>query len=328
MKDGDVVEVKGSAAKPYLVKLIAGIYSCSCAAWRNQSKAINNRTCKHIKKVLGTDAPVPVPEGKKEVFIPATEVLLAHSWDGIQDLTGWWMSEKLDGVRAYWDGTTFWSRLGNKFYAPDWFTNDLPKNLPLDGELWGGRGNFQEAVGTVKRQDFSGDWSKIQYIVFDTPTGIGTEGFESRQEFLENFISNYPHAHWKVTPQKKCKGLAHLKELLAKVEKKGGEGLMFRQPHSAYEHGRSSTLLKVKNFFDEEGVVVAHEPGKGKHKGRLGKLVVHRPDGIEFGVGTGFSDKERENPPTIGSKITYRYQELTAGGVPRFPSFISARDYE
>lgn len=116
--------------------------------------------------------------------------------------------------------------------------------------------------------------------------------------------------------------------MLSEVESKGGEGLMLRQPGSLYEHGRSHTLLKVKSFFDAEGEVIAHEPGKGKHKGRLGKLQVRAASGVEFGVGTGLSDKERENPPKIGSKITYRYQELTDAGVPRFPSFISARDYE
>lgn len=327
MKEGEVIEVKGSAAKPYQVKLIAGIVSCSCPAWRNQSKAINNRTCKHIKKVLGEAAPMIVPEKQKETFLPATEVMLAHPWDGVQDPTGWWMSEKLDGVRAYWDGENFWSRLGNKFFVPDEFKKNLPEDIHLDGELWGGRGYFQETVGTVKRQDYSGDWNKIVYVVFDCPS-YEQEHFEWRQNHLKYLFELHTSKHWKVLKQKECKNLKDLKEFLAKVEAKGGEGIMLREPNSFYEKGRSHTLLKVKNFYDEEGFVVGHEPGKGKHKGRLGKLVVRRPDGIEFGVGTGFSDKERESPPSIGSKITYRYQELTDGGVPRFPSFVSARDYE
>lgn len=327
MQDGDVVEVKGSAAKPYKVKLIAGIYSCDCPAWRNQSKAINNRTCKHIKKVLGSDAPASIEEVPKDIYLPATKVLLAHSWDTVQDLTGWWMSEKLDGVRAYWNGVDFYSRLGNKFYVPEELKKDLPKGLNLDGELWGGRGNFQTTVGTVKRQDYSGNWSKIKYIVFDS-TSLPDQDFEWRQKFLNQVAAESSSKFWQVLPQKKCNGTEHLKEILAKVEAKGGEGLMFRAPHSLYEEGRSSTLLKVKNFFDEEGIVIAHVPGKGKYKGRLGALTVRRPDGIEFGVGTGLSDKERETPPSIGSKITYRYQELSTAGVPRFPSFISARDYE
>jgi DNA ligase-1 len=97
---------------------------------------------------------------------------------------------------------------------------------------------------------------------------------------------------------------------------------MLRQPQSLYEVGRSTTLLKVKAFLDAEARVVEHLPGEGKHKGRLGALVVEMPGGKRFSVGTGFSDAERASPPPLGSLITYRYQELTDRGVPRFPSFL------
>ena len=100
---------------------------------------------------------------------------------------------------------------------------------------------------------------------------------------------------------------------------------MLRQPGSLYEARRSSTLLKVKRFHDAEATVLEHLPGAGRHKGRLGALAVQLPDGTNFSVGTGFSDAQRENPPSIGSTITFRYQELTDGGVPRFPSFVRVR---
>ena len=106
------------------------------------------------------------------------------------------------------------------------------------------------------------------------------------------------------------------------MESLGGEGLMLRQPGSRYEAGRSATLLKVKTFHDAEASVLEHIPGAGRHKGRLGALLVQLPDGTKFSVGTGFSDYQRENPPPVGSTITFRYQELTDGGVPRFPSFV------
>jgi len=105
----------------------------------------------------------------------------------------------------------------------------------------------------------------------------------------------------------------------------GGEGLMLRQPGSLYVAGRSATLLKVKNFQDAEARVLGHEPGAGRHKGRLGALLVELPNGKRFSVGTGFSDAERENPPPIGSVINFRYQELSEGGVPRFPSYVGVR---
>ena len=100
---------------------------------------------------------------------------------------------------------------------------------------------------------------------------------------------------------------------------------MLRRPGSRYESGRSQTLLKVKSFHDAEARVLQHQEGSGRHKGRLGALLVELEDGTKFAVGTGFSDAERENPPAIGSLITFRYQELSDGGVPRFPSFVGVR---
>lgn len=128
-----------------------------------------------------------------------------------------------------------------------------------------------------------------------------------------------------VLGQGRCEGTEHLRRALAEVEAQGGEGLMLRQPGTFYEVGRSSTLLKVKSFFDREAIVVAHQPGSGKHKGRLGALLVALPDGTQFSVGTGFSDAERRDPPPVGSVITFRYQELSDGGVPRFPSYVDIR---
>jgi len=97
---------------------------------------------------------------------------------------------------------------------------------------------------------------------------------------------------------------------------------MLRQPGSRYEPGRSATLLKVKRFHDAEAHVIDHQPGAGRHKGRLGALLVALPDGTELSVGTGFTDAQRNNPPAVGSTITFRYQELSDRGVPRFPSFV------
>jgi DNA ligase len=100
---------------------------------------------------------------------------------------------------------------------------------------------------------------------------------------------------------------------------------MLRRPGSRYESGRSSTLLKVKSFHDAEARVLEHQGGAGQHKRRLGAALVELDDGTRFAVGTGFSDAEREHPPAIGSVITFRYQELSDGGVPRFPSFVGVR---
>jgi DNA ligase-1 len=271
-------------------------------------------------RVRAITQPTTVPVRAAGVAPP---LLLAHSWDNITDLSGWWMSEKLDGVRAYWDGKSLISRLGNAFAAPKWFLDALPPVI-LDGELWGGRKRFQRTVSVVRRQDASDAWREITFVVFDAPHAPGS--FEERIEAARAALvaANVPHARFH--QHDLCRGLDHLREELARVESEGGEGLMMRRPGSRYEVGRSFTLLKVKTFHDAEGRVVSHLPGAGKHKGRLGALLLEMPDGTRFSVGTGFTDEERKSPPAVGAIVTYRYQELSDAGVPRFPSFIAIRD--
>jgi DNA ligase-1 len=324
LADGESCEMKGSAAQPYVIKNTGGVYSCSCPAWRNQSVAIESRTCKHIRKLrgdaaeqerVGTALPATTTSVKKD----APPLLLAQAWDNASDLSDWWISEKLDGVRAYWTGKQFLSRQGNLYHAPDWFTAGLP-DVALDGELWIDRGMFQRTVSVVRRQDKNDHWQDIRYVVFDAPAQ--KDPFEERMAFLNDVIASAESKFAAVLDQQRCRGENHLREKLAEIESLGGEGLMLREPASGYEIGRSSTLLKVKTFHDAEAVVIDHTAGRGKHKGRLGALVVQLPDGTEFNVGTGFSDAQRNDPPQIGSTITFRYQELSDGGVPRFPSFV------
>jgi DNA ligase 1 len=331
IRDGESVEMKGSAAKPYVLRNVGGVYSCSCPAWRNQSTAIEGRTCKHLRKYRGDEAekerlggelPKASRKKSKGPKKKAMPVLLAHSWDNTQDLTGWWISEKLDGVRAYWDGKQLLSRQGNLFHAPDWFIEALPKEA-LDGELWLARKEFQRTVSIVRRQDKSERWQDIKYLVFDAPDHEGT--FEQRQSHLKETIEALKSKYLVQVIHTKCTGVDHLNSELKRVEDLGGEGLMLRQAKSKYQTGRSSTLLKVKTFHDDEALVLKHQAGKGKHKGRLGALQVTLVNGTRFSVGTGFSDAERENPPPTGSFITFRYQELTKLGVPRFPSFLRIR---
>jgi DNA ligase-1 len=337
LNDGDSVEVQGSGTARYTLKNVGGVYSCSCPAWRNQSTGIERRTCKHLKAYRGESAELERVGAPPAVTIAAKAssssgaavkkdtappVLLAHTWENDIDLAGWWMSEKLDGVRAYWDGSTFVSRLGNRYFAPDWFTQGLPP-IPLDGELWVGRKQFQSTVSIVRRQDQSAEWKKVSYVVFDAPAR--NEPFEARMAFVEAEMARIASPYARAHTHEQCRDVAHLREELARVEALGGEGLMLRKPGSHYAVGRSSTLLKVKSFHDAEARVVEHSPGTGKHKGRLGALVVEMPDGTRFNVGTGFTDAERMSPPEIGALITYRYQELSDAGVPRFPSYVGVR---
>jgi DNA ligase-1 len=340
LADGESVEVQGSGSTRYRLKNVGGVYSCSCPAWRNQGGAPERRTCKHLRALrgeakeaerIGAEASAPKPAATRatadgasagEGVVPPP-LLLAHSWERDVDLTGWWMSEKLDGVRAYWDGARLISRLGNAFHAPEWFIAALPKDVPLDGELFTGRKRFQRTVSIVRRQDAGEVWREVSYVVFDAPSHGGP--FEERLRAIEATVARCDAAHVRAHPHEVCRGIEHLREELARVEALGGEGLMLRKPGSSYEVGRSSTLLKVKSFHDREARVVGHQPGAGRHAGRLGALLCELPDGTRFSVGTGLSDDERRDPPPIGAIITFRYQELSEDGVPRFPSYVGVR---
>jgi DNA ligase-1 len=345
LADGEATEMQGSGAKPYVLKNTGGVYSCSCPAWRNQSQGIEARTCKHLKKLRGEAAELArvaaagggstpkaaapgAPRARKAAAAKegAPPVLLAQTFaelDPPVDPAGWWMSEKLDGVRAWWDGKRFLSRLGNEYLAPAWFVEGLPEH-PLDGELWLGRKQFQPCVSIVRRQDRSEHWRRLRYVVFDAPALDAP--FEDRLAHCRAWQERARPPQAEVHPHQPCRDRAHLDAELARVEALGGEGLMLRQAGSRYVAGRSATLLKVKSFRDAEARVVGHLSGTGRHQGRLGALEVELPDGTRFSVGTGLSDAEREAPPPIGAVVSFRYQELSTDGVPRFPSYVGVRE--
>ncbi|KAI8819633.1 uncharacterized protein EV422DRAFT_558398, partial [Fimicolochytrium jonesii] len=357
LKDGDTVDCASkSSSAVYKIKRTGDHYYCTCPAWRNQGGVpINARSCKHLKEVLGdayesarcgqvnasassdgksTDAKrkrgnagaAAGPAAKKAKAI-APALILANSWDQVSgpDPTGWWVSEKLDGVRALWDPVRrqFVSRLGNPFTAPDWFIDAMPTNMSLDGELFCGRGKFSQTVSVVKTID-SKLWHTLKFHVFDAPS-LTTKQFERRLEDIASFFRANPAVHVHLVEQEKCTGKTHLLKRLKEVEEKGGEGLMLRKSQSLYEGKRSPTLLKIKSFYDAEAEVTGYEPGNGKHKGVCGALQCVMESGKRFKVGTGLADAQRRNPPKIGDIVTYRFQELTNDGVPRFPSYIGVR---
>ena len=283
-----------------LIGLAAGIFlACSLAA---------------KEKELAAASPEPARQTPR--------LLLANVWNPSIDPTGWWMSEKYDGLRGYWDGRKLWTRQGNLIHAPDYFVAELPRDIALDGELWIGHGKFEETISIVRSETPDDRWKGVRFMVFDAPQAKGT--FEERMQFLRVTL---PEANRfvRVVAQQRCQGAAQLLAERDRIVRLGGEGLMLRQPESAYEPGRSPTLLKVKPYDDAEATVIAHEPGKGKYAGKLGALRVRTDDGREFSIGSGLTDADRESPPPVGTVITYRFRGLTAKGLPRFPSYFRVR---
>ena len=238
-------------------------------------------------------------------------------------LEGYWVSEKLDGVRARWDGQELHTRNGYRIAAPAWFTRGFPEQ-PMDGELWIARGRFSAVSAAVRRhQPDMDEWRQIRFMIFDLPTSKAP--FRQRVEQMRQLIKASPSYTLGMIEQRPASSHDALMRKLDKVVARGGEGLMLHHGDSEYQAGRSQDLVKVKTWQDAEATVIAHREGNGKYTGMLGSLVVQRPDGRRFRLGSGFSDQERANPPPIGSRMTYKYYGLTATGLPRFASFLRAR---
>jgi DNA ligase-1 len=251
------------------------------------------------------------------------ELMLANVYRTDIDLADYWVSEKYDGIRAYWDGSTLQTRNGNRIHAPEWFTAHWPQT-PLDGELWIGRGQF-EAVSAAVRDEIADDaaWRDVQYMVFDLPAHPGP--FRLRLAALQALLSADSPSAPRVVPQWQVRDEHELLRQLDNIVASGGEGLMLHRGSSLYRAGRTDDLLKLKPYEDAEARVVGYVPGRGKYENMLGALQVERPDGLRFSLGTGFTDEQRRHPPAIGTWVTYAFHGLTANGVPRFARFLRVR---
>ena len=250
----------------------------------------------------------------------ALPLMLAGEAASDIDPAGYLVSEKLDGVRALWDGAQLRLRSGHAVPAPAWFTARLPAT-PLDGELWLGRGEFERLAGTVRRAEpVTADWRALSYQVFDLPGHGGP--FAERAARLQALSRALTWAQFAAVPQQRLDGPAALRRRLDEVVRGGGEGLVLHRADAYWQPGRSPALLKLKPLQDAEALVVGHLAGRGRHEGRLGALRVRLADGTEFSLGTGFSQAERASPPPLGSTVTFTYRGRTAAGVPRFASFL------
>ena len=274
-----------------------------------------------------------VDTAKKAKF----ELLKLSEYKG-QNVGGWLVSEKLDGVRAYWDGRNLRSRNGKILAAPGGWSAHFPP-FALDGELYTARGEFEKIQSIVMdKTPNEAAWSEIKFYVFDVPEAGG--GLLERLSELEKFIAKNPQAgqNLKIIKQVKVKDNAEFEAFAEAVIAKGGEGAVVREPNAPYERKRSKNALKYNKFKDAECEVTAINAGTGKYAGLMGSVTCKSlgatgsnpdeqiPHGVKFKVGSGFSDEERANPPKIGSIITYKYQNLTAKGVPRFPVFLRVRE--
>ncbi len=256
-------------------------------------------------------------------------LMLANVYHPGVTLADYWVSEKYDGVRGFWDGEKLLTRGGERVNAPAWFTAGWPKT-PMDGELWAGRGQFPKAVSTVRQQvPDDAAWRGLRFMVFDLPAQPGP--FTDRIPALNQIVAGIRQPWVVAAAQYRVAGHAALQAQLKKTIRLGGEGLMLHRGDSTYKGLRNDDLLKVKTHEDAEARVVGHVSGKGKNAGRLGALLVEMPaeggkPAQRFKLGTGLSDAQRQNPPPVGALVTYRYRGLNDSGIPRFASFMRVRE--
>jgi DNA ligase-1 len=248
---------------------------------------------------------------------------LANPYQGNENLPNYWVSEKYDGIRGYWDGHQLLSRSGKALNPPTWFVQGWPDS-PFEGELWAGLGQFEQAASVIQQKQAADNaWHAMRIMVFDMPTPAKT--FTERIHLYQDLVKHIGTPWVQAVTQSQATSHADLKALLHQTVQAGGEGLVLHRGSSMYQRVRNADVLKVKQHEDAEAKVVDHEAGQGKHAQRTGALWVETPQGLRFKLGTGLSDFQRENPPAVGQWVTYNYRGLTDKGVPRFASFVRIR---
>ncbi len=250
------------------------------------------------------------------------KLMLAETYRQGLNTSDYLVSEKLDGIRARWDGKQLISRGGHMFAAPVWFIKDFP-STPLDGELWMGRGHYEATSSIVRKNDPHEGWENIRLMIFDVPEHGGP--FSERVKEMSRLTTLVNSPYLAMIDQHTFLNETTLREHLETVLAQGGEGLMLHRKAALYARGRSHDLLKFKPFSDAEATVIGYRPGKGKYEGKIGSLKVQTEEGIVFYIGTGLSDAQRDHPPPINRQITFRHQGFTKNGIPRFPVFLRIR---
>ncbi|MFB9134132.1 DNA ligase [Vibrio olivae] len=251
------------------------------------------------------------------------ELMQASEFHNELDISAYWLSEKLDGIRVLWDGQQLRTRSGRTLNPPKWFIKSLPHTV-VDGELWAGRGQFhlvQQTVLDAKPVDSA--WQQIRFMAFDLPEL--QQPFEQRYKALTQLVSHTSSSFLEAVEQRSISSESQLMAELDSIASQNGEGLMLRRFDRLYQSGRSDTLIKLKKHQDTEAIVVGYKPGQGKYEGMMGSLLVRLPNGIQFYLGSGFSDRLRRQPPQLGQSVTFRYNGYTQNGIPKFARFIRER---
>jgi DNA ligase-1 len=275
--------------------------------WNKSSESLSSTLNQYLPDVFPKTSSPPIPTelplDYKKVKKPRTLKAVMQGCDyHDENPEGWFMSEKLDGMRAYWDGERFWSKNMSIIDVPESFTAGFP-TFPVDGELWGGYEKIDSTVYALKqacrKKKRNIDWSNIKFCAFDAPQEEGS--YDKRHLFLQNNLSQC--CNISLIPMQKCGGHDHLHQHLAEILDKGGEGIILYHPATPYQPGRTRNVLKFKKYF-EASVTFSHVKRDSYNlvcKQENGKLIYLK-------CTRGFC----LSPPEVGEKILVRHQGIFA----------------
>ncbi len=232
------------------------------------------------------------------------------------------MSEKLDGIRGFWDGEKLISRGGVILNPPKSWTANFP-NFAIDGELWTKRADFGGVSSIVRRKKPDSRWQKVSFNIFEVPNQKG--GILQRLKVLQDYLQQHPSKTIRIIQQIPVKSKQQLNDFLNEIISKKGEGIVVRNPKTLYQTGRLSSALKIKKYQDEECTVLEILSGKGKYSNKMGALKCQTKTGKILKIGSGFTDQQRQNPPIIGSEITFKYYGLTNNKKYKHPVFLKIK---
>ena len=203
-------------------------------------------------------------------------------------------SEKLDGVRCLWTGKQLLTRKGHKLAPPDFFTRGFP-NSALDGELYLGRGKYNELLEGLKskKEEF---WMNLTYCVFDAPN-LNLQ-FSQRYSLISQIIPQLKTEFIRLIPHLPARNMDNTKDVLKKIEEQNGEGIVLRNPRALYEHKRSWGALKFKSYQEFDGIVKSLDKDH----------TVVEWQGKEIKAATNLSKL------TVGARVTVRYEKTLPDG--------------
>jgi len=271
---------------------------------------------------------------------------------------------KLDGIRCIAMREGLFTRTGKPITAVPHIHEALEPffekypHATLDGELYNHKykDNFNKIIHLVRKQNLTPEHLKeseemIQYWVYDAPViGTATVGdkcwtekdlFSDRTSVLDAQFANLGLLTLEERGETQSLVLVettevnsreHLDELYESYTADGYEGQMVRID-GPYENKRSASLLKRKEFVDEEYTILGYEEGKGNRAGTIKHFKFKSKDGRDFksnvkGTFEYLTELLGKADELIGKEATIKYFNLTPDGVPRFPYVIAIRDYE